>query len=263
MAEEVEVMEQEQAPVVEEKPKKQVLKFSVEQQDLINNLIKEKYTEAYTKADTKYKTQLDSLRAELDSFKKNQEVKKVDNKEESQKNTEEQEEFRQLKDKLAESERHLELNRMNFEMLTEKQKALQNELEVERLARVQERKVNTLMSAAQKQKFIDPSLVVKLTGDLIKPTEEGSFKVFNEAGQERWNEFMKPMTIDEFMSEYAATHPFLVQGSNTGGSGAKEGKIHTGRKWTRSEIAKMRPADYEKYRNDIHKAAKEGRVIDG
>lgn len=244
----------EPTPTVEDK-KGGEIKFSQVQQDKIQRLINEKFKEAYTKADAKYKSEVESLKKEIESLKSSPDKKEA--------KPQDNDEVQQLRDKVAESERLLELNRMNFEMLTEKQKAAMAELESERTARLEERKVNTLMASAQKQKFIDPSLVVKLVGDLVKyNTETNGFRVYNEEGQERWNEFMKPMSLDEFMAEYAANHKFLVQGSNTSGTGATEASNTSGRKWTRSEINAMDNATYDKYRNDIFKAMKENRIID-
>lgn len=244
-------------PVDSVKPKQEV-RFSNEQQDFINKLINDRYTEAYKKAEAKYRDQFEAQKKEIDALK----TATTDSKKKEE-HTEDPEEVRQLRDKIAESERILETNRMQLEMNAERHKVLLAELESEKQARIGERKINALTSAAQEQDFIDPTLVVKLVEDLVKYDTDGkNFKVFNEQGQERWNEFMKPMTLKEFMAEFASTHKFLVRGKNTSGTGATEDTAIAGRKWTRAEIAALqtKPVEYEKNRVEILKAMKEGRV---
>lgn len=234
--------------------KQEAVSFTQKQQEIINNLITEKYKVAYKKAEDKYKSDYDKLSAELN------ELKKGSKKEHGVETTPDPN--KELQDKLSEALRVIELNKASAEMFTERQKSLQTELEAERSARLQERKTNTLLAAAQKQKFIDPNVVVKLTEHLVSfDTEHNSWRIRNEDGQDRWNDKLAPMSVDEFMSEFASNHKYLVQGSNIGGTGQTEsnGKSSS-RTFTRTQIANMPQNEYNKLRDEIFKAQKEGRV---
>lgn len=252
MADEIKTQTAE-APEPESQAKKPV-SFTAEQQEVINNLINAKYREAYEKAESKYK-------------EAQEKAPKAEPKQEAAPKTKDKpkdvdQELKSLQDKLAEAQKVIELNDLQQKMLQEKQKELLGNLEKEKQERMLERKRNTLLSAANKAGFIDPTIVQRLVEDSFSYDENSrAWKIHNESGQERWNKNLQPMSIEEFFEEYAEKHPYLVKGSNTGGTGASEaGSGKAKRVWKVSEISKLSPADYEKHRGDIVLAQKEGRI---
>lgn len=255
-----EPLEQQPAPAQQTEAQRKSFAFNNEQQEMINALINTKYREAYEKAESKYQKELSTLKSELDSVKtqKAQQEQKP-GKEAKADNTAE---VKTLHDKLAEAQKVMELHELEKKMLQEKQAELNASLEREKKERLLERKRNTIMAAATKSGFIDPHIVQRLVEDAITYDEaKNDWRVHNESGQERWNKNLQPMSIEEFFSEYAEKHPYLVRGSNMSGTGSMESNGTKNKKvWRPSEIANLSPSDYEKHRADIIAAQRENRI---
>lgn len=97
-----------------------------------------------------------------------------------------------------------------------------------------------IQAAASKVNFVDTNVVATLTKDQVKfDPELGRFIVLNDNGSVRMNASFEPTTLDEFYSEFAATHSYLVRGdvkSGTGSAESTKGGGQFGNTYTPEEI---------------------------
>lgn len=75
---------------------------------------------------------------------------------------------------------------------------------------------------ATRLNFIDPTIVEKLVkGDLSYDRETNSIAVVDDNGQPRLNSSLEPMTVGEYLADFANRNPFLVRGEvRVGGAGS-------------------------------------------
>jgi hypothetical protein len=85
------------------------------------------------------------------------------------------------------------------------------------------RKRVAIQNAANKLNFVDLEDVLALTERNIKwDTDKGKWSVLGEGGTERYNSAIEPMSLDEYYAELASKKPWLVRGDVKGGTGSAE-----------------------------------------
>lgn len=253
-------MEQEKTESTTEQKPSGPVTFTPEQQEFFNKTLNAKYSDWRKKSEEKekqYDTRIQELEAKLTTL-----APVAQGSPKSAEGGLEGDDVKQLKDQLMEARRVIELGKAKEEAFLERQKALQLENENRRGELLNERKSNALINLATKHKFMNPDHVIKIVGEQIKyHPDTDNFRVYGENGEERYNDQLKHMSLDEFMGEFAAKNPHMVRGAQIAGTGATEATRAGGKKWTRAEISNLSKADYEKYRTDIVKAYAEGRVV--
>src|SRR5581483_11429597 len=97
------------------------------------------------------------------------------------------------------------------------------EAEQAKLELLNTRKQVTITSEAVKHNFINTEQVLKLTSDNIKWDDaQQRFIVYGEDGRERYNSQYEPMTVGEFLAEFAQNNKHLVRGDVRPGAGSSE-----------------------------------------
>lgn len=95
------------------------------------------------------------------------------------------------------------------------------EIAAARADAVNVRKQVAINSSAAKANFINTDVVAKLTQDDIKwDADRGKFVVNGPNGQLRLNAGLDPMSLDEYMNEFAVQNPYLVRGDVKPGIGS-------------------------------------------
>lgn len=85
--------------------------------------------------------------------------------------------------------------------------------------------IREAMDAQETFSFVDPKIVRQLVdASIVLDAESGNWVVKGENGQVRQNSSLQPMSVKEYMSEFAAQHPYLVKGQTKGGSGSAESR---------------------------------------
>jgi hypothetical protein len=95
--------------------------------------------------------------------------------------------------------------------------------------------IREAMDAQETFTFVDPAVVRQLVDASIHYEAESGTWVVKDGNLVRQNNSMQPMSVKEYMAEFAAKHPYLVKGTTKGGSGSSEstrsgsgmGKVNT------------------------------------
>jgi len=82
--------------------------------------------------------------------------------------------------------------------------------------------IREAMDAQESFSFVDPKVVRQLVdGDIVYDDESNAW-VVKQNGVVRQNSSLQPMSVKEFLAEFAAQHPYLVKGTTKGGTGSRE-----------------------------------------
>ncbi len=235
------------------------LTFSPEQQEFFNKTLNKRYAEIQKRSDAR----VAALENELNELRSKVQPDAQKSEEPTQSATKSVDKDK-LEAKLLEATKVIDLYKAKEETFQAKLLAEQKEKQNLNDKLLKERKDNAILNACQKEQFISPIQAKKLVEDLIRyDAETDSWKVFGENGEERFDEQLRPLSIEGCIKEFAVKNPHLVQGSKAGGTGSTEASRKTGKKWTRSEISKMSKADFSQHEEEIMLAYKEGRVVSG
>jgi hypothetical protein len=80
-----------------------------------------------------------------------------------------------------------------------------------------------LQTAASKVNWVDPAIVVQLTRDLVQFDEQRkAFVVLGDNGSAKLNAAYEPMSLEEYLNDFATKNPYLVRGDTRGGAGSTE-----------------------------------------
>lgn len=80
---------------------------------------------------------------------------------------------------------------------------------------------NQMLAAAAKFNAINAEQVAILTSPYLRSEDDGRLTVMNEKGEARVNAEGKPMTSDEYMSEFLSGNPHLVRAAANTGAGSR------------------------------------------
>lgn len=243
----------------EGKPKK--VEFTPEQQERVNELIREKMGEAGRGVRAELdqtKAQLTDLQAKLTEATDALKAAKTPAEKKEAKGDIDQlrSEINELKSVHASVASQLEQARNQIV-------AKDKEVLAAREETLNVRKSVVMQTAIGKVGFIDPGIVAEVTAKFIKyDGERKRFVVLNEEGGERVDASFAPMSLDDFYQDYAARNPFLVRGDARGGAGSapSQGLSNNG-KYTvemlfgpkgdgdlANKVAREDPATYRKLR---------------
>lgn len=225
-----------------EKPK---VEFSPEQQSVLDGLINAAFAKAFEKAkvesDTKVKTleeQLAELKASKAAAPAAPEAPKV----------EAPKTVKEVDAKTSAETAALKAQLEEVKAIAEALKAQREEAD-KRAAEVSKRNHSAqikeaFISASEKVSFFDRMSEFKHMADALQLDENGNVVVINPATKlPRLNTNVQPMTLEEFVADYAKQKPWTVKAPSSevaGGSGAGENrKLETTQKATTPDIAKM------------------------
>ena len=88
----------------------------------------------------------------------------------------------------------------------------------EQLANFQ--KQAAISRAAEKLGFINPDIIVQLTGSNVVVGDDGKLSVVGINGEPRFNSAYQPMSVDEYLAEYGDQNKYLVRGETKTGAGS-------------------------------------------
>ena len=81
-----------------------------------------------------------------------------------------------------------------------------------------------IQSAIERQaelaNFIDPSIVVHLVKDKARLNDDGTVAIIGENNEQRYNNQYKPMSLAEFINEFAESRSYLVRSDVKTGAGS-------------------------------------------
>jgi ribosomal protein L16 Arg81 hydroxylase len=207
------------APTTEDK--KTPIQFSPEQQERINEIIRESMGRAGSEARKQAEeaqTQLQTLQKELEAAKAELGKAKTPSEKKDAKA-----EADALAAQIAEMKQIQTQTAAEMDRLKQLAAAREKDIESAKRETINVRKQNAIQNAASNQGFIDAEIVAALTADAIQyDTEKGRFFVLGENGQPRLNSAYEQMTLEEFYAEYAQKKPYLVRGDIKAGAGSSE-----------------------------------------
>lgn len=77
-----------------------------------------------------------------------------------------------------------------------------------------------LLNAASNKRAVNPQQVTRLLQDRVKLTETGDVEVLDDSGTPRYGDDGKPLSVDQYVSEWLTSNPHFVA-STPGGSGSQ------------------------------------------
>lgn len=77
-----------------------------------------------------------------------------------------------------------------------------------------------LLNAASNKRAVNPQQVTRLLQDRVKLTETGDVEVLDDSGAPRYGDDGKPLSVDQYVSEWLTSNPHFVA-STPGGSGSQ------------------------------------------
>ena len=121
-----------------------------------------------------------------------------------------------------------------------REKKLQDELKNERVDK-------QLIQSASINKAINPNQVKDLLKNNVRLSEEGRVEILDKDGTTRYNKEGKPLTIDEFVSEFMTQNAhFQVATPSGSGSVSNVGKVNA-QTFNLADLDMNNPDDRKKY----------------
>lgn len=200
------------------------LKFSEEQQKLLNEIIEKRLA----RANKEVRAELDTLKSEKAQLLQQLEEAKNTLANSAKGSSQAQsaaDDIDSIKNQLE------ELQKANKQLLSEKDELRKAEAKAKtdtegvKQQMLEYKKRTEMQFAAQKQPFIDLEAVIVLTERFVKyDPATNNFVVINEKGGERYSttNVGDPMTLEEFYAEYAQQKKHLVRGDAVIGTGSTE-----------------------------------------
>lgn len=184
------------------------VELSKEQQDHVNKI----FDQRFGKITAKHEQEVARLAAELETAKAVKDAAAVEAEKNKGEDDPEKKQFKGLleaeknKAKLAEAE-----------MTKARNEAKEARNEAQRV-----RKEVAITKAANKQNFFELDVVSKMIWDTVEFDEDAKTFVIKEGGAVRQNSSLVPMTLDEYLADFAAQRPYLVNGSVKGGTSSTD-----------------------------------------
>lgn len=204
----------------------QTISFSQEQQAHIDRIIQDRLARDRDKR----KSELDVLAAEKAALeaKLHEAAQAAAAKGESKDglSAEQAVEFKKINDKLQ-----LELDAARK---AAEQKTLESKAKADQLVSYQ--KEVAIVNAAQAAGFIDPSMVVQLTKDNVTIDEDGKIQIIGNNKEQRYNSAYQPLSLVEYMQEFATQRPYLVRSDTKTGAGSTTVNIPGGAQYKLEDV---------------------------
>lgn len=189
---------------------KKPVQLTPEQQEHVNTI----FNSRFAKITAKFEEQINAQKAELETFKATKDADKEKDKDKDKDDDGIKKEFKGLleaernKTKLAEVER---------------QKSVQEAKEAREEA-MKVRKEVAIARAATKQNFYELDVVSNMIWDKVEFDADSNTFVVKEGGVIKQNSSMVPMTLEEYLTDFASKRPYLVNGDVKGGSNSTDNK---------------------------------------
>lgn len=191
---------------------KKVPQFSTEQQEFINKIINDRFGKVSSKHEAE-KSALEAKVNELTTKLTEASTKTVESDLEKGKGKEQdKEQFKQLLDTEKTKVKNAELNAAKA--IEDAKKAQEEVLRV--------RKEVAISRSATKQNFHELEVVSKMIWDTIEWNDDIKGFVVMENGSIKQNSSLQPMSLDEYLLDFASKRPYLVNGDVKSGTGATE-----------------------------------------
>jgi hypothetical protein len=186
---------------------KKPVELSPEQQEHVNRV----FDSRFAKITSKYEEKLTAMQGELDKLTAG---KKDDPPPKDGEDTPEKKQFKGLLDQEKTKTK-------NAELLAQ---AREKEAKEAREESMRTRKEVAISRAAQKQNFYENDVVTKMIWDTIEWDEDSKNFIVKENGAVKQNSSLQNMTLEEYLTDFAAKRPYLVNGDVKGGVGSAENK---------------------------------------
>lgn len=197
--------------------------FSEKQQTKVNDLVNQTFGRAYTKAKAEAKQEADAalaaLQAKLDAATAAA-IKPAVEEKPAKAKKDDSPEFLALQSQLSEFQ-------TASKTLKDERDSLRAKLESQTTQTTETRIKEAFISAASKIDFYDPMDVFALVrSDIVIDQDTGKVIVRNAGGQPKLNSDLEPMTLTEFLGEFAKQKAHLVKAKNLeGGTGAGQSRV--------------------------------------
>jgi hypothetical protein len=186
---------------------KKPVELSPEQQEHVNRV----FDSRFAKITSKYEEKLTAMQGELDKLTAG---KKDDPPPKDGEDTPEKKQFKGLLDQEKTKTK-------NAELLAQ---AREKEAKEAREESMRTRKEVAISRAAQKQNFYENDVVTKMIWDTVEWDEDSKNFIVKENGAVKQNSSLQNMTLEEYLTDFAAKRPYLVNGDVKGGVGSAENK---------------------------------------
>lgn len=185
------------------------VELTKEQQEHVNKI----FDQRFGKITAKHELELSRLAAELETAKAAKDAAAAA--EAEGKKVEDDPEKKQFKGLLEAEKNKAKL--AEAEMTKARNEAKEARNEAQRV-----RKEVAITKAANKQNFFELDVVSKMIWDTVEFDEDAKTFVIKEGGAVRQNSSLVPMTLDEYLADFAAQRPYLVNGSVKGGTSSTD-----------------------------------------
>lgn len=190
---------------------KKPVELTKEQQEHVNTI----FNTRFAKITAKYEDQIKSFQTELETLKSVKDEKKDDK---EKKEDDDKDGIKKEFKGLLEAER-------NKTKLVEADKArLTQEAKEARDESMKIRKEVAIARAATKQNFYELDVVSNIIWDKVEYDADAGTFVVKENGVVKQNSSMVPMTLEEYLTDFASKRPYLVNGDVKGGSNSTDSK---------------------------------------
>ena len=138
------------------------------------------------------------------------------------------EEYKSLKAQAEQAKEKQMIKKEQFEQLLQKQKAEADAKMAEMQKKLETVHIDgALLSAASKQKAVNPDHVANLLKNSVRLNDQGQVEVLDEKGNQRYNtNTAEPTTVEEAVAEFINANAYL-RASQPAGSGSTGNATHT------------------------------------
>ncbi len=81
-------------------------------------------------------------------------------------------------------------------------------------------KKTAITAEAAKQNFIDPNIVVQLIDHNVQIDGDGKMVIVGDTGEQKFNSAFQPMSLAEYVADFATQRSYLVRGDTKTGAGS-------------------------------------------
>lgn len=245
------------------------IKFSAEQQDIVNELIDRMFGKGFDKgksiAQQEFESKLiaaqadnEKLTKQLATFTKAQPQPSAD--EAAAEKSEPEKKAKTTRTERAEPSPDLQQLMARFDEMQTVASTLKAERDTlaSKLEEATQRSRRTLIketfiTASKDINFFDPMEVFQLVEKQIDVDDQDQVVIKNpRTGQPRLNSNMEPMSLSEYLAEFASQKPYLVRASGqAGGTGAGGSQRVESQGTPKTDFTTMSNDEFEAYRNSI------------
>lgn len=199
-------------------PVQEPVTFTPQQQEVIDKIIQERLA----RNENKFKKELESIRQEKATLESKLQTTNPSTGENSTNSDANSTQNPSIEEQLAEFKRISENSKKEVEAARKAAEQKEKEAKQARERLLDQQKRWAIANEAAKANFFDNDLVVELVTKNVKVDEDGNITVVGDNGEQRYNAAYQPMTLGEFLGEFAQKRQYLVRSDVKTGTGSTQ-----------------------------------------